>query len=258
MCEKGKELVLRTSTSSRKRGGKRVEIILGKSNALVIAPHGHGCDDNRTDIIATNVAKVLDCSAVINVGWKRDKKYDSKLSQANMNKLDHTFIGSARREFLYPILTIKNTLMEFYDTMFVFIIHGMFDTVQKKVEGLECVLGYGASSPWWNDSLTIDLWRKELLAKLLNDAGFMTYDGKGGGTMAGRRFSNLNQLFRNRNSPFFDDRVQSIQIEIVHKRHRDGPRNAGRTGLFLGEQFKTLMETTEKPERVASTDYKLY
>ena len=257
MGEEGKELVLRTSTS-KKRGIKRVEVILGKNNALIIAPHGHGCDDNRTDIIATNVAKTLDCSAVINMGWKRDKKYSSEDSKANMNKLNHAFIGSARKEFLYPILTIKNTLMEFYNTMFVFIIHGMFNTVQKRVKGLECVLSYGAASPWWNSSLTIDLWRKELLAKLLNDGGCVTYDGKGGGTMAARRSYNMNQLFRDRNSPFFDERIQSIQVEIVHKGRRDGPKNAANTGLFLGEQFKTLMDTTEKPERAASTDYKLY
>ncbi len=247
LCKEGKELVLRTSTR-KNAGDERVKVIIGKSNALVIAPHGHGCDDNRTDIIATNIAETLDCSAVINIGWKRDKKYDSASSKANMNKLDHAFIGSARREFLYPIMTMKNTLMEFYDTLFVFVIHGMFDKVQQKVKGLECVLGYGASFPWWNDSLTIDLWRKDILIKLLSDAGLVTHEGKGGGSMAGRKYSNINQLFRNRNSPFFDDRIQSIQIEMVYKGHRDSPRNATRTGKLLGEQFRTLIDIPEKPE----------
>lgn len=235
-----------------------MEVVIGKSNALVIAPHGHGCDDNRTDIIATNIAEVLDCSAVINKGWKRNRKYDSGSSKANMNKLDHAFIGSARREFLYPIMTIKNTLMEYYNTLFIFVIHGMFDTVQKKVKGLECVLGYGASFPWWNSSLTIDLWRKDLLVKTLNDAGLITYDGKGGGSMAGRKYSNINQLFRNRNSPFFDDRVQSIQIEVVYKGHRNNKRNAAQTGKFLGEQLGAFMGITEKPEGLGTTEYKLY
>lgn len=261
MCGEEKSLVLRTSTK-RKAESERVKVIIGKSNALVIAPHGHGGDDNRTDIIATSAAKTLDCSAVINTGWKRDKKYDSSSSKANMNKLDHAFIGSARREFLYPIMTMKNTLMEFYDTLFVFIIHGMFDKVQQKVKGLECVLGYGASFPWWNDSLTIDLWRKDILVKLLSDAGLVTYDGKGGGSMAGRKYSNINQLFRNRNSPFFDDRVQSIQIEVVYKGHRDNPKNAARTGRLLGEQFRTLIDISEKPEGLGTalkeSGYKIY
>ena len=232
--------------------------MVGENNALVIAPHGHGCDDNRTDIIALNVAKTLDCSVVINRGWKRDKSYNSTQSQANMNRLDHIFIGSARREFLYPILTIKNKVMEHHDILFIFIIHGMFDKVQQRVKGLECVLGYGASFPWWNASLTMDLWRKELLSKMLNDRGFVTCEGKGGGSLSGRRYSNVNQLFRNRNSPFFDDRVQSLQMEVVYKGHRDSPRNAANTGIFLGEQFQALMGTTVKPERPETLKYKLY
>lgn len=242
--------------AKRRKKESRVKIIIGVNNAMVIAPHG--CDDNRTDIIATSIAQALDCSAVINVGWQRDCKYNSNGSKGNMNRLDHVFIGSARREFLYPILTIKNILVEHYDTLFVFLIHGMFDAAQKRVKGLECVLGYGASFPWWNDSLTIDLWRKSLLSKLLNDGGLLTYDGKGGGTLSGRRYSNINQLFRNRNSPFFDDRVQSIQLEIVYGGHRDNPRNAVHTGRFLAGRFRALMETKEKPGEPEPAEYKLY
>lgn len=188
---------------------ERVSIITGQKPILLIAPHGYALDDQNTAYITENIAKKLDCYAVINRGWERDKTVNIWKDKADCNNILHCHEDVVKEEFLDPILKFSKILKKKYKKIFVYLIHGMAEKHAEK-HLMQIVIGYGAGNP---DSFSCDPWRKDAFIYLLNSEGLEVYEGKKGGTMSGWSRQNLNQLFR---KWYTEPAVQSMQIEIIH------------------------------------------
>jgi hypothetical protein len=187
---------------------ERVNVISGKSNIIIIAPHG--VDDPYTDVIAERMADTLGAYAVINQGFERGDQVDVFNDKANCNDVEHCHEDVVREEFLDPILKfvaelLEPTLYPSNDPTFIFIIHGVYHLGKISPD---MIVGYGAGKP---DSFSMDAWRKDAFVHLLEEQGLETFQGKPGGRFSGWAKSNLNQLFR---KWYYDPNVQSIQLEI--------------------------------------------
>ena len=210
---------------------ERVSLIDGSKPILIVAPHGFHDDDERTALIAENLADILDCYAVINRGWERADVVDCINDKADCNNLQHCHEDVVKDEFLDPILRYKQRIVwgkgnhgAMYSlylrqptTMYMFLIHGMANK-HRQLTGepkLDLVIGYGAGSP---DSFSCEPWRKDYLAHRLSEAGMCVFQGKKGGAMSGWARNNTNQLFR---KWYQDPNVHSMQLEIVHALRQD-------------------------------------
>lgn len=192
---------------------ERVSIIRGDLPILVIAPHGH--DDSNTDYLAEQIAKELNCYAVINRGWMRAPEVDYWNDLANCNDVRHCHEDVVKEEFLDPILRFANRIEKDYGFGAVFNIHGMSNEVKKIAKNLDIVVGYGAGKP---PSYSCDPRLKDAFIYLLEESGLGAYEGAGGGQYAGRAKNNLNQLFRRW---YPQQRIQSLQVEIVGELRAD-------------------------------------
>lgn len=216
---------------------ERVSTIIGKNPVILVAPHG--ADDINTDIIVEESAKLLNCFAVINRGFERSLDVDEENDKADCNKINHCKSDVVFDEFLKPILKFKdkiaqgsskfniqnNSTQHFpnfpnltygkygsFNPVHIFYIHGCGNAIHKKAnENVGLIIGYGLGTK--KDSLTCDIWRKNLFVELyrhyLKNAD--VFEGRGGGKYAGRDSNNMNQYFRKHD---FDIKVQSMQIEF--------------------------------------------
>lgn len=208
---------------------ERVSIIEGRRPVLIIAPHGYQDDDERTALIAENMANILDAYAVINRGWERADAVDCMNDKADCNNLQHCHEDVVKDEFLDPILRYRQRIVwgrrntgslspyRNPTTMYMFLIHGMANKHRQLANDsrLDCVIGYGAGSP---DSFTCDTWRKDFFIHRLSEAGMCVYQGKKGGAMSGWARNNTNQLFR---KWYQDPNVHSMQVEIIYDLRKD-------------------------------------
>ena len=216
---------------------ERVSIRDGKQPIIILAPHG--ADDDNTNHLAMHLAETLDACAVINNGWERAPAVDFWNDKANCNDISHCHQPVVKEEFLDPILDyvykLRNSKLgggSFFDTLYVFIIHG-FSLPKKPVD---IILGYGEGKPQRH---TCDLWRKSALGYFLAQKGFEVALGAAGSNYAGWGHNNLNQLFRDIWYP--DESVQSIQIE-VGRAWRESPADAMLFAKELAETIESLMD----------------
>lgn len=193
---------------------ERVNVIMGKTPNLIIAPHG--TDDKNTAIIGKEIAQSIGAFAVINQGFDRDNIVDVDKDRADCNSISHCKSEVVYEEFLKPIIKIKNICNKFFtkknQSMNVFIIHGCGSRIHSVVnENVGLILGYGLGVK--KDSLTCEIWRKNLFVDLYRKIKVYgdIFEGKGGGRYAGRSSDNLNQYFRKHDT---DYSVQSMQLEI--------------------------------------------
>lgn len=199
----------------------------GKLPVLIVAPHGHRDNDFNTDIISDVLASELRAYAVINVGWARGPKAVLGESIANLNDIQHCKLGPCKREFLDPLVAIKDEIIAKHERCHIFYIHGMHNNVRTKVQDdVDIVMGYGQGDP---PSHTCSLLYKNALCTRLREEKFNVYQAKLGGRFAAWRKDNLNQLFRQHT---LDQRVNSIQLEIINNL-RDSPEAAVEVGLRL-------------------------
>lgn len=212
---------------------ERVSIISGKLPIIVVAPHGYNQNDENTAIVAEQIAKNINAYGVINRGWERDNHVDYLRDKADCNNVNHCHEDVVREEFLEPILRYKNRILQTYDMVYVYYIHGMANRHRKLAgdDSLDVVIGYGAGSP---NSYTCEIWQKDLFCHLLYEAGINAYEGKRGGPMSGWSRTNMNQLFRKWN---FESNVCSMQIEIVHDL-----RNCKDMAILTAEYIASAMQ----------------
>ena len=196
---------------------ERVSIKEGKTPIILVAPHGYNKDDESTATLAENIANILGCYAVINRGWERADDVDIFQDKADCNNVEHCHEDVVKEEFLDPIIRFKNRIQRTHDIVYLYMIHGMANRhrILANDSKMDLVIGYGAGSP---DSFTCDIWRKNALVYLLEEAGLVTYEGKRGGAMSGWARQNMNQLFR---KWYPDSNVQSFQIEVIHELRSD-------------------------------------
>jgi hypothetical protein len=210
-----------------------------------VAPHGS--DDTNTGLLTEVAAKHLDCFAVINQGFERADYVDVEKDIADCNKISHCKEDVVYDEFLKPLIKFKDRLIQKIfnghltkilnnasftatDSVQIFYIHGCGNVVHKEAnEPVGVIIGYGLGNK--KDSLTCDVWRKNLLVDLWNKYGTegWAFQGKCGGKYAGRDSDNLNQYFRKHE---IDLNVQSMQLEFPFCK-RKTPEIAEETGKRL-------------------------
>ncbi|RTK96335.1 MAG: hypothetical protein EKK64_04355 [Neisseriaceae bacterium] len=229
---------------------ERTSIIEGNIPILLIAPHGHPKDDERTALITEFIANKINAYAVINRGWRRSEEVDFLKDKADCNNLLHCQQDVVREEILDPILRYKNKILKKHAEMYIFHIHGMSDK-HRDICGdytLDLVIGYGAGNP---NRFTCDAWRKDLFIKYLEAEKITTYEGGRTSQMSGWSNQNMNQLFR---FAFFDEKVQSMQIEIINELRRDNDI-AMITADYLADCMMNLMTS---PETKTTSKNKIY
>lgn len=221
---------------------ERVSTIIGKNPIILVAPHG--ADDINTDIVTEHAAQLLECFAVINRGFERSSQVDVDKDQADCNQISHCKSDVVFDEFLKPILKFKDKISQKYiklktnhipnvkyqtlDPVHIFYIHGCGNAIHKKAnENVGLIVGYGLGTK--KDSLTCDIWRKNLFVELYRHylKGAEVYEGRGGGKYAGRDSNNMNQYFRKHD---LDLSVQSFQIEFPYS-YRDDEAKAKATAM---------------------------
>ena len=241
---------------------ERVSTIIGKTPIILVAPHGP--DDTNTDILTERVANQLNCFAVINRGFERADCVDVINDKADCNRIDHAKKEIVFEEFFKPILKFKDRLTQNSIKMMVpssflpinskrskpdpatiFYIHGCGNIVHKETQQLvSLIVGYGLGTK--KDSITCDLWRKNLFVdlydKTIADRNLTSnygkvFEGRGGGRYAGRDSNNLNQYFR-KHDP--DRNIHSLQLEFPFS-VRSNEKVLDDTVCFLAHSIKEYM-----------------
>lgn len=229
---------------------ERVNTIIGKKPIILVAPHG--ADDTNTAIIAETAAKQIDAYAVINQGFDRADYVDAENDIADCNRINHCKDEVVYEEFLKPIIKFKDKILSKSlqsnrlnqtwhgkypqaDPLTIFYIHGCGDAVHKEAsEPVGVIVGYGLGTK--KDSITCDLWRKNLFidlwrknpqssSQLYGDA----FEGRGNARYAGRNSNNLNQYFRKHDCHIL---VNSLQLELPYS-CRKTTEEAEATGKHL-------------------------
>lgn len=213
---------------------ERVRIMQGKAPIIIVAPHG--INDERTAIVAEKIAKETKAFAVLNLGWEKSEKVDFMKDYADCNNVAHCHEDVVKEEFLDPIIRFKNKIIKSGVNPYIFYIHGMSNRhrILANDPRMDLVIGYGVGIP---NSITFDLWKKNFFIDKLENLGFTTYEASQGSSMSGWSKNNMNQLFR---KWYFDTRINSIQIEIIHE-IRESNRIAERTGGYLGEAILEVL-----------------
>jgi hypothetical protein len=216
---------------------ERVKLIQGYRPIIVVAPHGHESNDERTTLISESIAKSIDAYAVINQGWERDSFVDYMKDKADCNNVSHCHEDVVKDEFLDPIIRFKSKILKKHDSVFIFYIHGMSNKhrIMANDPTMDLVVGCGLGHPV---SLTCDEWKKDFFIHLVEATGLVAYEGAIGGPMSGWARNNMNQLFR---KWYLDTKVQSMQIEIVHEL-RESNEIAELTAENLSDAIRLVCE----------------
>lgn len=222
---------------------ERVSVIQGKkdSNVMVIAPHGP--DDQYTIEMTEAFAKLLQCHAIINRGFKRTNKIDTINSKANCNNTDHCIHEPVvYEEFTKPIIKFtqdhkKRQLGKFNTTIdvthcYLFYIHGM-----NHKTGYDIVLGYGKGLK--SNRYTISPWRVQLFYDAMEFEGYKCALGKAGGMYSARSRENMTQLFRIDN--WASTYVESMQIEFSGSLRFDA-RDAVITAIKIARSLQVIAD----------------
>jgi hypothetical protein len=201
---------------------KKVKIIKGSTDILIIAPHGvRGTrvrkDDINTDLLAKAIAEELGCSAIINDSIKRSVCDYNRISKATKDK---RFISE-----------IRKVLDAVGPTMVVWI-HGLkekselSEKAKMKVSGLDCLIGYGQP-----DNLSAREETATNLETLLQKHGVHAYKTrKKAENYRGADQDNMNQWFQRQEEYKSLDKVQSIQLEFaISVREKDAIENTAKT-----------------------------
>jgi hypothetical protein len=189
---------------------ERVSLINGDIPVILVAPHG--LDDTNTALIADTVASEMGAFAVINRGWKRNKKFNYFADEADCNHVGHVHEDVIKEEFLEQILRMTARILKKIDNrVYIFHLHGCSNNVKNEVadQNLDLIIGYGEGNP---SSYTCDLRIKDAFCYFLENESFGVYEGKKRGKYSGRSKNNMNQLFR---IWYPNNHVHSMQIEIV-------------------------------------------
>ena len=231
-----------------------IKFINGGTNVLLIAPHGHHLDDEKTGDLTHLVAEQSGCYAIIN------KYYGKKLNgdrRINLNSLVQVK-KHLQDEFLNPLLEYKNKMVEEHSSAWIFWIHGAEQaSIKNDVNGrndinpdeIKVLVGYGQKTD--NDRFTAE---PETAAQLIES--LKQYDLKavmanpdipqGTKSFCGHDRNNMNQLFRT--GEYKDPNVRSFQLEFRKLGCRDTAKNIEDTAHKIIKAISTLLAPTIEPE----------
>ena len=224
-----------------------IEFISGATNILLIAPHGHHLDDEKTGELTRLVAKQSGCYAIINKYY--GKKLDGDL-RINLNDLMQVK-KHLQDKFLTPLLEYKNKMVEEYGSAWIFWIHGAEQaSIKHDVNGrndinpdeIKVLVGYGQKTD--NDRFTAE---PETAAQLIealtqNDLKAVAANPdipQGTKSFCGHDRNNMNQLFWA--GKYRDPNVQSFQLEFRKPDCRDTAKNIENTAHKLVKAISTLL-----------------
>lgn len=196
----------------------KIQLLKGTRPYLIVAPHGGGPTDLRSARMAAIIAHDTDAYAVINTGWVRpwkghmegtnqniDTKFDIANGFANLNDIRQAKKKPIRQQFLDPIEDYKNIILQKHKRAYIFLIHGMDDTI-RDYKGVDLVVGYGAGDP---PRHSCSLGFKDRLISCSHMYNFTPAQGKKGGRLSAWGAHNLNQLYSNEQDVF------SVQLEVA-------------------------------------------
>lgn len=219
----------------------RIITIYGRKPFLVIAPHGgwklgrSDTGDLRTDLISEKIAEEIGAFAVINKGWERSAKPNYRLYKADCNNIKHCSQQPLLTEFLAPIDYCKNIILSNYNKVYIFLIHGMDDTI-RNYNGIDIIVGNGQGQP---TRLSCTQAFGGRFISCLDLENFVPAQGKSGGRFSGWHQNNLNQMYVK------DTAVESVQIEIASSL-RQSNSDARKVAIRLGEAIERACDKTRQ------------
>ncbi|MDJ0988054.1 MAG: hypothetical protein QNJ26_21100 [Desulfobacterales bacterium] len=203
-----------------------IRVLSGSTDIVLVAPHGPAEDDENTDRLTRQTARLLGCMAIINTELPRNKLDLNRIPDAARHP---TFIH-ALRQAISPDGRSR-----------VIWVHGMKDQsaaleARNLNDGvrIDCLVGYGLP-----DRLTADLDTITHLTAGLNAGGLNTVVAADERSkFRGHSDHNMNQWFRKNRYPI--SRVASLQLELSWS----GVREEGclsKTAKTLGSALKQFM-----------------
>lgn len=219
---------------------REFEIITGASNVILVAPHGHMSsnykDDEQTAELTRKIQTILNCYAVINEVYRKDRKdeptFDEALKICNLNHIDYYEHTPLYNAFVGPIKQFKEEIIKRGETPYIFHIHGAssekFKAACEKVNPdtpveVDILIGTGRdhSHKKIKESLSAPTKKVDELIAYLAEEKIEAHSTDHPGYTA-KEHHNLNQLFKLR---YPDDNVISFQLEIRKKHFRDTADN---------------------------------
>ena len=236
-----------------------VRILPGKTDILVIAPHGPIIDgkfqnDIRTSIIAEEIHRRLGCYTIVNRRYFKPKGEIKKSREdyfLDLFRVDHS------RKVLGYTDRIKEVANESGKTLVLWV-HGISDdfavsqakdhikwgVFEKEPEALRALIGYGQGGDPktgdMQDRFTAKQKTVESLRDLLTSGGINTIlTHKEGTNYRGRDSKRFNQWFIKEGYSF--DAIESIQLETRELGLRDSDETAARTGEIIANALTKLV-----------------
>ena len=233
----------KSAKKSKAPPAPKVEFIPGKTDILVIAPHGVSVpgvdnDDTNTAFLARKIADDLKCSALINHSIKRTTVDYNRKKEAEKDK---DFIGNFR-----SVLDAKGPTLVVW-------IHGYDKEKQKSLQeqlnpggDLDCIIGHGqgleprdTAHPKTVDRL-ISLFRHQ---EIVACCAKQTPPSK---EYCGYSLEIMNQWCRQQKEYQDLDTVQSIQLEFKEPGFRDTKEQAEAVGLKVAKALRIMVRPTDK------------
>ena len=225
---------------------KKVKFIHNNTDVLVIAPHGVMGDDDRTDIVASTIARELNCSALINDSYKRDERNYNDRSNAEQ---DNDFISNFR------------SVLDSDGHTLVLWIHGYSSSEQTNLktqlglerdETVDCLIGIGQPDETRHTANPATV---ERLTSLFKDQGISAHlspaDGTPGSNYCAHDLNNMNQWCRQQPEYSDHSKVESIQLEFKEPGFRDTDENAKALGIKIAIAISKMVED----QRIVNTAY---
>jgi len=212
-----------------------ISIRNGNCNVLLIAPHGHSKNDEKTYDITRLAADELDCYAIVTKTYRKPFKKkgsnerrspDKAKKWIDLNRKDQVqeYLGS---EFEKPLRNIADEIIETAGKALVIWIHGIGDDnlpaakPKTKDADVNTVIGIGQGSP---DHLTAHKKTVNRMISVLETNPLNPIKAvlaKRGSNYCGWHNNIMNQYFRTEGYSL--SKVESIQMEIG----KNGFREAG-------------------------------
>lgn len=227
----------------------RVKILEGYKPVILVSPYCE-VDDEFTGYITENIAKEINCYAVINNGWEKSEKVNIWQDKADCKNIFHCHENVIRQEFLEPILRFKNKILQDDLRVFIYYLEGIPEYHRGKSgkEDLDLVIGYGAGSP---NSYSCEIWRKNAFINELLKLDFSVVQASKRSDLSGSKRSEINQLFRKH---YKDKRVQSMKVNIIHEL-RENQDLADIAVEYLGKAIENTLKVEGFPTAHSIEEY---
>jgi len=240
----------------KNRAKNDIEKIEGNNRLVLVAPHGNKHDDENTGVLTREIAKTLNCYAIINEIYRKPPEIKDQGSGEKKQKspdLTKKFIDLNRRkqveqylkqEFLEPLEGYVEEIIEKHGSAIILWMHGIKDdninanSVDGDPSTVEVLIGVGQGE---QDRFTAeDLTVKNLIGYLRDNGKkkIVAALAKKGSDYCGNYENIMNQYFRLKNYPL--SKVQSVQLEIKFTGFREADSIPDAANAFSAAFLKLI------------------